>query len=90
MIFSCSVSTFFRSLDKGFHTDNAITHVFEKAKPVRVPDVAKDCYVTASGETYTCPRYIYNKLNVLRYTRIQDLYFEFSAHIGAYIEVYNM
>ena len=22
-------------------------------------------------------------------TRIQDLYFEFSAHIGAYIEAYN-
>ena len=31
----------------------------------------------------TCIHVIYKN------TRIQDLYFEFSAHIGAYIEAYN-
>ena len=56
----------FRSLDKGFHTDNAITHVFEEAEPVRLPDTAEDHYVTINDETYTCSRYIYNKLQVLR------------------------
>ena len=30
------------------------------------------------------------KALVRLYTRIQDLYLEFSAHIGAYIEAYNM
>ena len=56
----------FRSLDKGFHTDSAITHVFEEAEPVRLLDIAEDHYVTVSDKTYTCSQYVYNKLQVLR------------------------
>ncbi|XP_048242220.1 ferredoxin-fold anticodon-binding domain-containing protein 1 homolog [Haliotis rufescens] len=54
----------FRSLDKGFHTEGALTHVFEVAESVAVPDGVQDTGELVWGErTYTCPRYLEHKLN---------------------------
>ena len=63
----CFFFLFFRSIDKGFHTENAITHVFEKAEPVPVPIGAAKLPVTVGNDIYMCTPYIYHKMKILRY-----------------------
>ncbi|KAL3841549.1 hypothetical protein ACJMK2_019674 [Sinanodonta woodiana] len=55
-------STGFRSQDKGFHTDNAVTHVFQLAQSVFVPDRCIDYKITVDSKEYLCPAYIHQKL----------------------------
>ncbi|XP_067655053.1 ferredoxin-fold anticodon-binding domain-containing protein 1 homolog isoform X2 [Haliotis asinina] len=54
----------FRSLDKGFHTEGALTHVFEVAESVTVPESLQGGGQLIWGDkTYTCLRYLEHKLN---------------------------
>ncbi|XP_046559648.1 ferredoxin-fold anticodon-binding domain-containing protein 1 homolog [Haliotis rubra] len=54
----------FRSLDKGFHTEGALTHVFEVAESVAVPEcLQRGGQLIWGDKTYTCPRYLEHKLN---------------------------
>ncbi|KAL5006977.1 hypothetical protein ScPMuIL_015783 [Solemya velum] len=51
----------FRSQDKGFHTENAITHIFERAETVSVPCVLPGSQGgNLSG--YTCPTYLFSRI----------------------------
>jgi len=55
-----------RSLDKGFHTDNALTHVFERADRVEVPVNPGGQMVKIGKSIYRCPPYALQKLIVAR------------------------
>lgn len=59
-------STGFRSLDKGFHTEKALTHVFEVADPVSIPTVMERQRITLGPHLLSCPPYIYRTLNQIR------------------------
>ncbi|XP_060565341.1 ferredoxin-fold anticodon-binding domain-containing protein 1 homolog [Ruditapes philippinarum] len=59
-------STGFRSLDKGFNTENALTHVFEMAKPVKVPGGADEVKIKLGNNIFLCQPYIYRKLLQIR------------------------
>ncbi|XP_053397876.1 ferredoxin-fold anticodon-binding domain-containing protein 1 homolog [Mercenaria mercenaria] len=60
-------STGFRSLDKGFNTENALTHVFEMADPVSIPVNVDTVKIKLGKHMFLCPAYIYRKLLQIRY-----------------------
>lgn len=55
-----------RSLDKGFHTENALTHVFETAELVNVPSQVEKVTVRFGTHVVLCSPYIYMKLKQIR------------------------
>ncbi|ESO97532.1 hypothetical protein LOTGIDRAFT_152624 [Lottia gigantea] len=56
-------STGFRSQDKGFNTEGAITHVFELSDQVPVPAMVNNYTIKIEEQHYTCPPYLQHKLN---------------------------
>ncbi|KAK0055081.1 ferredoxin-fold anticodon-binding domain-containing protein 1 [Biomphalaria pfeifferi] len=57
-------STGFRFQDKSFSTDGALTHIFEKAEPIRVQDDIKFRGVVTCGEScFSCSQYLVDKLD---------------------------
>lgn len=59
-------STGFRSLDKGFLTENALTHVFELAQPVELPVHVDGVPLRLGDDTFLCPLYLYRKLHQIK------------------------
>ncbi|KAL4225008.1 Ferredoxin-fold anticodon-binding domain-containing protein 1 [Mactra antiquata] len=64
--FGTYTSTGFRSLDKGFHTDNALTHIFEIASSVDIPNDSNNVNIRIDNEIYSCSNYLYRKLLQIR------------------------
>ncbi|KAH3888278.1 ferredoxin-fold anticodon-binding domain-containing protein 1-like [Dreissena polymorpha] len=59
-------STGFRSLDKGFHTDRALTHVFVRVNAVVVPTHIQDAVIDMHQQKFACPPYVVDKLKFIR------------------------